>query len=68
LPGAWADGEVRGWRARGGVEVDMKWVGGKLVTARLVSRLGGAYRVRVGRGSTLREVVLGKGEGVTLAP
>src|SRR5687768_16670268 len=35
LPAAWATGEVRGLRARGGVEVDIEWRMGGLVKATL---------------------------------
>ena len=35
LPPEWAEGSVRGLRARGGVEVDMAWRKGRLVTATL---------------------------------
>ena len=51
LPKAWADGEFRGLRARGGVEVDVAWRGGKIVTATLrsVDRSGTLQRAAAAR-------------------
>ena len=49
LPDAWPTGEVTGLVARGGYVVDLAWANGQLTRARLVSRLGGACRVRVRR-------------------
>jgi len=46
LPGAWSSGWVRGLRARGGFGVAMAWEDGRLVRARVESRLGGPCRVR----------------------
>lgn len=63
LPSAWAEGSVRGLRARGGFETDITWRDGRLATAVLTSRAGQRARVRtsdpvavtgVGRGRVTR--------------
>jgi alpha-L-fucosidase 2 len=46
LPDAWAEGHVEGLRARGGFEVELNWVSGKLVDARVMSTLGGVCKIR----------------------
>ena len=46
LPKAWSDGFVSGLRARGGFEVDIRWRGGKLEEAGILSHLGGICAVR----------------------
>jgi alpha-L-fucosidase 2 len=48
LPRAWRDGSWRGFRTRGGFEVDLSWRDGKLANAIVHSRLGGPVRVRLG--------------------
>jgi alpha-L-fucosidase 2 len=54
LPSVWADGTVTGLRARGGVQVDIRWHGGKLQDALFTSSSTQKIAVRYGdRVSTL---------------
>src|SRR5688572_21478542 len=46
LPRAWADGEFRGLRARGGVEVDVAWAGSRITRATLHPTISAMFRVR----------------------
>ena len=46
LPDVWSKGEVKGLVARGGFEVTMKWDKSELREAVILSKLGGALRVR----------------------
>jgi alpha-L-fucosidase 2 len=46
LPSAWPAGSVRGFRARGGFEVDMDWSNGQLTTATILSQLGRDCHIR----------------------
>ncbi len=59
LPPAWRNGSVRGLRARGGVEVEMTWKGGKLTEATLKAPQSRRYAIR--RGDRLEVVELKAG-------
>ncbi|MCP3915981.1 MAG: glycoside hydrolase family 95 protein [bacterium] len=48
LPAAWGSGELRGFRARGGFELDLRWSDGKLEELTLRSKLGRPCRLRYG--------------------
>ncbi|SPE39346.1 conserved exported hypothetical protein [Candidatus Sulfopaludibacter sp. SbA3] len=67
LPKAWAEGRVAGLKARGGVEVDVVWRGGKAVSATLKAALAGEHRIRAPRGTQIAEVRSG-GRKMALAP
>ena len=47
LPDKWADGEYSGLRARGGYTVDVKWQGGKVVSATIRSDSAKKALVRI---------------------
>jgi len=48
LPTAWPKGEVRGLKARGNIEVDIRWAQGQLEQAVLKTQHNGAVSVRSG--------------------
>jgi len=56
LPGTWPDGEFRGLRARGGVEVDLSWKGGRAGSAVLRPAIGPRIRLRPPAGQQVASV------------
>ncbi len=46
LPDAWPNGQISGFVARGGFNIDMTWKNGKLSQAEITSKLGGLCRIR----------------------
>lgn len=60
LPSAWAAGSVRGLRAKGALEVSMRWADGRLLSAELTASADTAAVVHAA-GKTFR-VALAKGE------
>ena len=56
LPEEWASGSVTGLKARGGFTIDLQWKAGKITAMKVISALGGNFRVLVNqplRGSSL---------------
>lgn len=64
LPKAWPAGSVTGLRARGGFEVDIAWMDGKLTEVVIRSKLGKNCNVRYG--SKMRSIETDTGESVRL--
>ncbi len=60
LPDAWTNGTVQGLRARGGIEVDIRWKNGKLTEAVLRSKLGADYHLSYGGKSLTLKTKKGK--------
>ena len=59
LPAAWPEGRFRGLRARGAVEVDAEWRGGRASTIRLRSSVAQEVRLRVPHGQQVTTIVKG---------
>jgi alpha-L-fucosidase 2 len=56
VPKAWADGEFRGLRARGGVEVDLAWSAGRATRAVLRSSTASRHRLQPPSGQRVASV------------
>ncbi|OXA98150.1 glycosyl hydrolase [Flavobacterium oncorhynchi] len=63
LPKNWKKGEAKGLCARGGFEVDMKWDEGKLVSAKVLSKVGGVCKLQ--NGSNNIEITTQPGKSYT---
>jgi alpha-L-fucosidase 2 len=60
LPQAWPEGSVTGLCARGAIEIDVKWAGGKATEARLQPKFDGLYRIRVPKEQKIHAVTSGE--------
>ncbi len=61
LPKAWPAGSFRGLRARGGLEIDLAWAGGKATTATLRASRDGEVRLAVPAGQKIAAIHSGRG-------
>jgi alpha-L-fucosidase 2 len=65
LPQAWAAGSFKGLRARGGIEVDCAWRGGKATEATVRAKVDGTVRLAAPKGQRVARVTR-EGQPVTL--
>jgi alpha-L-fucosidase 2 len=68
LPSSWANGSVRGLRARGGYTVDIRWHGGALESAAIRADRSGTVRIRYGRHVAEHAVAAGRSLAVSAGP
>ena len=66
LPASWPAGEVRGLRARGGLEVDINWKDGRPATANLRALRAGQPRLRAPSGNIIAAARNSEGQAVPL--
>ncbi|MBZ0257235.1 glycoside hydrolase family 95 protein [bacterium] len=64
LPGAWADGSVKGLCAKGGFEIDLDWKDGKLAKAVVRSKNGNQCNIRYN--GQLKNIAIDAGKSVAL--
>lgn len=62
LPDEWTSGMFKGVCARGGFELDIKWLDGKVTEVEILSKAGETCRISVGRPMTV--VSQGKAVGI----
>lgn len=65
LPSAWPTGHITGLRARGAIDVDVRWAGGKLSQAVLTAKADGRHTVV--HGASTVEIEMKQGQSVRLA-
>ena len=69
LPRAWADGALKGFRARGGLEIDAVWRGGNVTSAAVRATRDGQHGIQPPAGQRVEKVTAdGKEVPVTVRP
>ena len=60
LPSTWTRGEIKGLRARGGIEVDIAWAGERASAVKLRPAVSGSWSLKAPRGQRIARVSDGK--------
>jgi alpha-L-fucosidase 2 len=67
LPRAWKNGSIQGLRARGGLEISLRWKEGRLIEAEVIALRAGTHRFRVQKGLRILRAVDASGMGAQLS-
>ena len=59
LPAKWTEGEYRGLRARGGLEVDLAWAGGKAKSCTIRCNQAGEVKLHAPKGQSIARITSG---------
>lgn len=65
MPAAWPTGSITGLRCRGGFGLSIRWAGGRLVEAELISDLGEPCVVRYGEKTIALHIARGRRQSLT---
>jgi len=68
LPNAWDTGSVEGLRARGGLEVDLAWIKGRLVSAQVLALQTKTHPFRIPKGRKVNSVLDAEGQAHQVTP
>jgi len=67
LPDAWRSGYIKGLRARGGLEVDITWNEGQVISVTLRATIDGTHRLRAPYGQAIADIRDQAGQSVPWA-
>jgi len=56
LPDIWKEGQVKGLKARGNYEISMSWKNHQLITAVVISKMGGPCKIRTSNPVMIKEL------------
>jgi alpha-L-fucosidase 2 len=68
LPAAWPEGSVQGLRARGGLEIDVTWSQGQIVSAQVLALQTAQHQFRVAKRRRVQSVLDSAGRPQQTAP